>query len=67
MTHKTVNPASLATGRAGNGINGLVALDISSNTAIASYPQAYIAHRFHVQPVVARLICDLAGLGGRAR
>jgi hypothetical protein len=67
MTQKTVNPASLATGRAGNSITGFEALDITSNTALASYPQAYIAQRFHVQPVIARLVCDLAGFGGRAR
>lgn len=67
MSFETRNPAPLATGRAGMNIIGLDTLDVSSNSALASYPQAYIARRFHLQPVVARLVCDLAGIGGRVR
>lgn len=67
MQSKSKNPAPLAAGRAGNAINGLCALDASSNTASLLYPQAVIARRYHLQPVIARLVCDLAGIGGRAR
>jgi hypothetical protein len=67
MTQKTVNPASLATGRAGNVINGLDDLISSSNTAIEPYAQAYVARRYHIQPYLARLICDWSGIGGRVR
>ncbi|UVC09866.1 hypothetical protein IHQ71_04430 [Rhizobium sp. TH2] len=68
MSIKTRNPAALSQGRAGNGISGLVALDIqSSHSANACYVQAHLTRKFHLQPVVARLVADLAGLGARVR
>ena len=67
MIQEKINPASLATGRAGNGIRSFEALDTTSITALTSYPQAYLSRKFHLQPVVARLVADLAGLGTRAR
>lgn len=67
MSFETRNPAALAQGRAGMSIIGLDDRDATSHSANASYPQAFIARKFHLQPVVARLVCDLAGIGGRAR
>jgi hypothetical protein len=63
MTPESRNPATLAAGRAGNVINGLVALDASSNNANPSYSQALIARRYRLEPVIARLVCHLAGIG----
>lgn len=67
MSTQTRNPAALSQGRAGNGIRSFEALDISSNSANLTYSQAYVAQRYRVQPHLARLICDWANLGGRAR
>lgn len=67
MSLETRNPAALSQGRAGM-IKGFDGLDLNpSNTANASYPQAYLSRKFHLQPVVARLVADLAGLGARVR
>jgi hypothetical protein len=68
MQHEKRNPAALAgADRAGMNILAFASSDNSINTISAFSPQAFIARKYHLQPVVARLICDLAGIGGRAR
>lgn len=68
MQHENRNPVALAgADRAGININGFSAFDFSSDTSPAFNPQAFIARKYHLQPVVARLVCDLAGIGGLAR
>lgn len=68
MTMETLNPAALAgANRAGKNIRDFDAPDARHNKGSLTYPQAFIARRFHLQPVVARLVCDLAGIGGRAQ
>jgi len=68
MQHEKRNPAALAgADRAGMVINGFSASDPSSHISPAFSVQAFIARKYHLQPVVARLVCDLAGIGGRAR
>jgi hypothetical protein len=62
---QTTNPTTLAAGRAGLAIKSFAAFDASSLTAAASFPQAatIIARKYHLEPVVARLVCHLAGIG----
>lgn len=70
MQLETHNPAALATSadRVGK-INGFAAFDNFLNTPehLATQAAAIIAHRYRITPVRARLVCELAGIGGRAR
>lgn len=59
------NPAPLAGGdRARTDIK---VFDDYSNSPSIPYPQAFIISRYRVRPALSSLICDLSGIGGRAR
>ena len=68
MSPKMMNPAALAgANRAGKIVKEFDAPDRLDSRGCLSYPQALIARRYHLQPTVAAVICDLAGIGGRTR
>lgn len=69
MTLANANPATLAACRAGNeAINGFEPFDAFDLTAVPARPQVatIIASKFNLDPVLARIVCDLAGIGMEA-
>lgn len=66
MTHANANPAARAGADRAWDINGVMAFDAPDHTADDWLPQAIIARPYRLDPVMARLICRLAGIGGRA-
>lgn len=70
MTLATTNPAAQTACRVRNEvINGFEPFDASNSTAAPVLPQAaiIIARKYRLEPVLARLICHLAGIGSEAR
>ena len=65
MQHKTRNPA--AQGAAGLRGIPMVFSNTMDTLDSPNFQAEFIARRYHLTPVRARLICDLAGIGGRAR
>lgn len=65
MQHKTRSPVAVtATGL--REIYNSLDKDLDSPAA-HNYQAEFIARKFHLTPLRSRIVCDLAGIGGRAR
>jgi hypothetical protein len=67
LTQKT-NPAVRTARRVRDEVNGFAPI-ASDHTAASVQPQAsiIIARKYRLEPVIARLVCHLAGIGLEAR
>jgi hypothetical protein len=67
MEHKKEAPEALAGAARGDVVKTIAAVSDNSkgNADCLSFQAAYVSERYRLSPCMARLICQLAQIGGR--